>query len=122
MKIYNFLGNLGTLILLILNIKGLFGKSIASGIGPNAEYNYFMFFIIYGILSFILIIAYLCKKREDSQQALLLFSIITILFSTLFLKFILNEDLFLSFFIFSGPICLMNIHSITKFTISKKKN
>ena len=74
MKIYNFLGNLGTLILLILNIKALFGKSIASGIGPNAEYNYFMFFIIYGILSFILIIAYLCKKREDSQQSLLLFS------------------------------------------------
>lgn len=47
MKFYNFLGNLGAFILLLLNIQGLFGKSIANGIGPDAEYTYFILYMQY---------------------------------------------------------------------------
>lgn len=122
MKFYNFLGNLGASILLLLNIQGLFGKSIANGIGPDAEYAYSMFYIIYAILSFILIIAHLCRNRGESYEAILFLSIITILFSTLFLKFVLHADLFLSFLIFSGPICLINIPGIAEFHISRNEH
>ncbi len=120
MKFYKFIGLLGVLFLLTLNIIGFLTK-IDHGLGLKYIKTYNIFYTIYSILSLILIIIYLFRNlfydRGNSYKIINFFSIINILISTSFLVFILDYELFLSFIVVSPPIILISISN----TIEYKK-
>lgn len=120
MKFYKFIGLLGVLSLLTLNIIG-FLTEIDPGFGSTYVKTYNLFLTIYTILSLILIIIYFFRNffydRKNSYKIINFFSILTILISISFLTFVLHYKFFLSFIIVSPPIILISISN----TIEYKK-